>query len=269
MDRRPIILWRLFIAIALLLLSGAKRLHGQALAVLGSNGQQPPSAIPLKPAANSWMLKPTPYLAWNQDIAPSVRAQRDANWDNAAFNKKPLTGPDVDLGNFSSCTGDYDMAWEPSDISIHVPNRAVLTATFAKFRSVLSASEISIYTEITLQVDEVFQDQTGTGHPFKHQNIDLLLYGGTVILRSGQAFSLHTEPCDYSMEPEHKYLLVLSYEPVGDFYHPYDIWDISNGTVQALDQRNQYLAHEGKSALNGLRVEQLDAVLHKLLDGQN
>src|SRR5215472_15485283 len=248
MGRRPITLGRLFIAIAFLLLSAAKLLHGQALLVLGSSGQQSASTIPLKPAANSWMLKPTPYLAWNQDISSSARAQRDANWDKAAFNKKPLTGPDVDLGNFSSCTGDYDMAWEPSDISIHVPNRAVLTATFSKFRSVLSASEISIYTEMTLQVDDVFQDQTGTGHPFKNKNIDVLIYGGTVILRSGQTFSLATEPCDYAIEPGRKYLLVLSYQPAGDFYEPYDTWDISDGVVRAVDQRIQYLAHENQSA---------------------
>lgn len=230
---------------------------------------QSSSAVRSTPAANSWMLTPTPYVAWNQDIAPDVRAQRDKSFDRAAFNTKPLTAPDVHLGNLSSCTGDYDMAWEPSDIRIHVANRAVLTASFTKFHSVLSASETSIYTEVALQVDEVFQDRTGTGHPIRHGNIDLLLYGGTVTLRSGQTLSIATKPCDYTIQPGRKYLLVLSYEPAGDFYEALDIWDISDGTIRAVDQRNQYLAHEGKSALNGLPVGQLGSVLHKLLYEQN
>ncbi len=119
------------------------------------------ATVPEKPSANSWMLTPTPYRQWNQDIQPSVRAQRDAAWDEAAMIKEPLT-LSVRRGNINSCTGDYDMAWEPLDLSIHVPNRAVLTATFVKFRSVLSASQISLYTEIKLLVDEVFQDQTIT-----------------------------------------------------------------------------------------------------------
>jgi hypothetical protein len=211
------------------------------------------------------MLEPTPYLAWNKDIAPSVRAQRDANWDQAGFNKKPLTAPDVELGNLNSCVGDYDMSLEPHDISIHVPNRAVLTATFTNFRSVLSASEISLYTEETMEVDEVFQDQTGTGHPAKHQNIDVLRYGGTVTLRSGRTFTIATEPCDYSVEPGHKYLLVLTYEPVGNFYGAYDIWDITDGKVRAVDQRNRYLVEQRQSVLNGLTVEQLGPALQKLL----
>jgi hypothetical protein len=34
-------------------------------------------------------------------------------------------------------------------------------------------------------------------------------------------------------------------------------------------QRNEYVAHEGKSALNGLPVKQLDAVLPKALNDHN
>lgn len=227
------------------------------------------ATVPTKPSANSWMLNPTPYLQWNQDILPSLRAQRDAAWDEAdVIQKEPLT-LNVGRGSTNSCVGDYDMEWEPSDISIHVPNRAVLTATFTKFRSVLSASEVSLYTEIKLQVDEVFQDQTGTGEPFKRKHIDLLIRGGTVILRSGGTLSVATEPCDYSLQPGRKYLLVLSYQPVGDFYEVYDGWDITDGIIRAVGQRNQYVAHEGNSALNGLPVWQLDVVLPKLLNGHN
>ncbi len=66
-----------------------------------------------------------------------------------------------------------------------------------------------------------------------------------------------------------KYLLVLSYQPVGDFYKIYDAWDITDGTIRAVRQRNQYVAHEGKSALNGLPAWQLDVVLPKLLNDHN
>jgi len=29
-----------------------------------------------KPAANAWMLTPTPYLEWNKDISPSLASDR-------------------------------------------------------------------------------------------------------------------------------------------------------------------------------------------------
>ena len=217
-----------------------------------------------KPAANAWMLTPTPYLEWNKDVPPAVRAQRNRLWDEASGRRVPLTGPPVEAGS-GPVGEDSDIGFEPLDIVGSVLNRAILTATFTKYRSVLSTSELSIYTEVTLHVDQVFQDRTGSGHPFSNQNITLSLFGGTVALRSGQILSDNTGARELFLEPGHKYLLVLSYEKAGDFYRLADNWDITDGTVRPNDHRTQYLAKEGRSSLNGIAVQQLAPAIDKLL----
>ncbi len=216
-----------------------------------------------KPAANAWMLTPTPYGAWNQDISPALRAQRDRFSDEISHQKVPLTVPS-DAAEADLATSDVDMAAEPFDI-MSAPNRAILTATFTKYRSVLSASDLSIYTEVTMHVDQVFEDQTVSGHPFHDRDITLLLSGGTVTLRSGSSLSYHVAPRRLFLQPGHRYLLVLSYESAADFYEPYDDWDISDGTVRANTGRTRALAKDGRSSLNGLAVDKLGPAVDKLL----
>src|ERR1039458_6127661 len=110
-----------------------------ALATTASSQTAPDNKS--KPAANAWMLTPTPYLEWNKDIPPAVRSQRDAFWDEVTHREWPLTvRRDGAFGG-----GDrYDNGTEPE--IPEVPNRVILTATFTASRSVLSASEKSIYT---------------------------------------------------------------------------------------------------------------------------
>ena len=62
-----------------------------ALATVASSQTAPDNKS--KPAANAWMLTPTPYLEWNKDIAPALRTQRDRHWDDDVnFQREwPLT----------------------------------------------------------------------------------------------------------------------------------------------------------------------------------
>src|ERR1700678_2806022 len=65
------------------------------LVCLGATASpQAPSADTPKPAANAWMLTPTPYLEWNKGISPEIRAARDRYADvlqGASARKYPLT----------------------------------------------------------------------------------------------------------------------------------------------------------------------------------
>lgn len=211
-----------------------------------------------KPAANAWMLTPTPYLEWNKDIAPSVRAQRDRFWDEVTHRDKPLTvEPD---GTFMG----EDFSGTDPEIP-DMPNRAILIATFTKSRSVLSASEFSIYTEVTMRVEEVFENHTGSGRLAMHDDITVMFSGGTVSLRSGRTLTDNTQPRDLFPQPGHKYLLLLSYNSQGDWYGYGDSWDISDGIVRADSRRTQYLAKHGRSSLDGLTVQQLGPALAKEL----
>jgi hypothetical protein len=218
------------------------------------------SAGAAKPAANAWMLTPTPYLEWNNNIATSVRAARDRYIDRGAVGQKyPLTSPHADpLG---PGIGD---GIPKSDIR-PVANRVILTGTFTNHRSVLSASEFSLYTEVTMRVDNVFEDQSNSG-AIPYEEITILVGGGTVFLKDGRILSYGTQPVPFSLQPDHKYLLMLSYYREGDFYLVADDWDISDGIVLPNTRPGEYRAQHGLSALSGLTMEQLGPALQKLLD---
>jgi hypothetical protein len=215
-----------------------------------------------KPAANAWMLTPTPYLEWNKDISPSLREERDRFWDDLSPREFPLTVKQGHGGGFGG--PDYWDDGKQPEIP-DVLDRAVLTATFSAHRSVLSASEKSIYTEITMRVQQVFEDKTGSSHLAPHKDITLMLNGGTVALRSGRILSDSVKPCELSPQPERSYLLVLQHQKEGDWYELIEDWDITDGIVRANTGWGQYLAKHGRSRLNGLPVEQLGAVLSEEL----
>ncbi len=229
--------------------------------LMGAAAAQTGSTNNSKPAANSWMLTPTPYLEWNKDISPAVRTQRDHFWDKSAPQRLPLSAPYPDA--MAVNTGEDGGGTKPEIRDF--PNRVILTGTFEKHRSVLSASEFSLYTEATVRVGEVFDDQSGSGHPIANQDITLLISGGTVALRSGRILTHNTDPREPFLEPGHKYLFVLVYYGEGDFYQFCDDWDISDGTVRANTPRTQYLARAGRSSLDGLPIQQLGPTLDKLL----
>ena len=107
-----------------------------------------------KPAPNAWMLTPTPYLEWNKGIAPSVRAARDEFWDSLTFREVPITSP----ASVSPAVGGGPVSTCGPEIRDST-NRAIATASFTSHRSVLSASEFSMYTELTLHVDEVLRTE--------------------------------------------------------------------------------------------------------------
>ncbi len=212
-----------------------------------------------KPAPNAWMLTPTAYLDWNKDISHSVRAERDRYLDQGAVGQKlPLTAPHPDA------VGPGHGGGVPRSDVRPAPNRVILAGTFTNHRSVLSASEFSLYSEVTVHVDEVFDDQSGSGaHPDK--DITILVGGGTVTLASGRVLSYHTDPVRYSLQPDHKYLLILSYYSAGDFYLVMDDWDTSDGTLRPNTVPGEYRANHGLSSLSGLTVEQLGPAVDKLL----
>jgi hypothetical protein len=93
------------------------------------------------------------------------------------------------------------------------------------------------------------------------------VYGGTVVLKDGKTFSVDAVmvPPDGFIQPDHKYLLVLGYHKDGDFFGYGDSWDVTSGTLRATSLRAEYFAQNGHSALNGIKVDQLDAVMTKQL----
>ncbi|HSY11019.1 MAG TPA: hypothetical protein VK976_02415 [Verrucomicrobiae bacterium] len=232
-----------------------------ALLVLASAGFA--QSTDSKPPADAWMKEPTPYLAWNNGISPELRAARNRFWDDASMSDIPLTQE----GSLRVSGGSYDMTWDSSEISDRLPNRTIVTATFTNHRSVLSTSERSLYSEVTFRVDKVYEDNTGKEEPLAGRDITLIVYGGTVVLKDGKDFSVNAVMIspDGFIQPDRKYLLALSYDKDGDFFEYGDSWDMTDGTLRATSGRAEYFVQDGHSALNGIKVEQLDAVMAKQL----
>jgi hypothetical protein len=218
-----------------------------------------------KPAVDAWMQEPTPPSARNE-VTPELRAARDRFWDACSMSDRPLTSP----GSGRVSGGSYDMTWDPYEISIRTPNRVVLTATLMNHRSVLTTSEYSLYTEVILRVDKVYDDQSGRKAPIAGHDVTMILYGGSVRMQDGTAFTIKpaSHPPDF-IEPGHKYLLVLGYQKDGDFFEYGDSWDMTTGILRATSSRDLYFAGGGQMhthpLLNGIPVELMDDAVSRAL----
>ena len=224
-----------------------------------------------QPAANAWMLVPTPYLEWNRDVSPEIRAARDGYMDQvtppvfAASSdppqRIPLTSPDFhEYVTPSGCDG----AASGPEIRDY-PNRAIVIGRFINHHSVLSRSGYSLYTEITLSVEQVFENQTGSHSLSPQQEITVVVPGGTVALPSNRTLTYLTRPREWSLQPNRIYLLLLSYHGEGEFYFVMGDWEVSDGAIRPNDCRTVYWARTGRSSLNGLPTQQLGPALDKIL----
>jgi hypothetical protein len=233
-----------------------------AISAVVGVGQAPRSAAGPKSIAapNAWMKTPTDPSV--PDGTPeAVRMQRDAVWDGLIGARLPLTPENA----WRSGISEGSSLGEPAEI-MEVPNRAVLIGHFASFRSILTSSGRAIYTEVTVQASNVFEDISGRSR--ESGTATVIFPGGTVKTADGQVMSFLTQPRTYFMQPGKTYLLVLAYHADGDFYGFGKDWDVSDGTVRAdngLDRRRE---REGRSTLIGLSTEQLIRLLSERFKGK-
>lgn len=209
-----------------------------------------------KTAANRWMQTPVDVRAQTDVVSTAERQARDAYWDDAIGASAPLSQPnaigtEMPLGDAMPNTPEFgdlgDGVW--------------LIGKFEGYRTLLSASQRSVYTEIDLRVRHVF------GHP----NVPTLqvgtlihvdLAGGTILAPWGSVLSYALHPQRYELQPNHSYLLPLGYHPSGNFYtgggpNTVRCWDLTDGTVRPGSHFQEYLAAHGRSEVNGLKVADL------------
>jgi hypothetical protein len=201
----------------------------------------------VQPAANAWMKLPTQQNQW--DLVPkSVRTLRDEFWDHSGIAMpEPLT-PE----NAAASGVEVEGPFSPDSPELPMfPERAIVTGTFKAFRSHLSSSGRSLYTEMIFQTHVVMEAPDGSDLA-PETDITICFPGGTVTTQSGQTISYLTQPRWLFLQPSRSYLLVLSHHQQGNFYMLADDWDISDGTVRPNTRRNESRAKSSKSFLSGI-----------------
>lgn len=210
-------------------------------------------------AANSWIKTPTPDSS-PDNVPPPIRSARSEFFDKGIGAASQLT-PDSAAAVHLSEGSHFNVTGETPPEIPDAAARAVLTGTFIGYRSVLTSSRRSIYTEVNITVSHVFEapERLAEG-----STITLALPGGTVGTTNG-TISYLTDPKAYSIEPNKRYLFVLSYHPKGDFYSLIATWNLSTGVVKPNSGAEQARAEAGESLLVGLTEDQLIPALNSLL----
>jgi hypothetical protein len=200
-------------------------------------------------AANLWMTYPVPWSPATDAVPLDVRRERDKYFDDLIGLPSPLT-PENARG--SGLSEGARLGAQPEIFD--APNRAILIATFSQYQPVLSNSGRSVYTEVTLSVQDVFEDPAGT---LPGNSIVLVLPGGTVKTDSGAALSFLAQPRQYFISAGRTYLFVMSYHADGKFYMLAQGWDLTDGSVR----RNFATSKDAPANLNGLTVQELIKIL--------
>jgi hypothetical protein len=195
------------------------------------------------------------------DLSPYFRHLRDEYWD-------------FRYGNFGVLTPQTHIYWGQAfgpwigDNGLELPNlgknEGGLIGTFARFKSVLSASGRAIYTDVTFTVGHVFLDAAG-GHAALGGEITIDIIGGTVRTPSGEIISEYTEPRAYFMQPGRTYVLWgLVYEANGGFYTSgIPDWELLDGVVRANFDVAAAKAHGRATAFIGLTQDELIPLIHE------
>jgi hypothetical protein len=210
--------------------------------------------------ANAWLRTPASSLRTTGSVSQSVRASRDQYFDTLFGAPSALTATTASWAHIGHEISAPDITKIPEIPQI--PDRVILTGTFAKFESILSQSQRSIYTEVGFSVDRVLADPKG--QLARGVMVTAIIPGGTVQI-AGDTLSYLVDPEDFFIQPQKRYLLVLSYHSDGDFYTFVKNWDLSDGVVKPNSKVEQIRAAKGKAILSGKSETQLPAAVPPLL----
>jgi hypothetical protein len=219
------------------------------LTVLATDSAISQSPANTSPApANAWMRTPTRELDRTKQTGTVTRAERDQFWDKSIIAQRaPLTADTAGRSELS------EGSWGPNPPEIATfPDRTILIAKFTSFQSILTESGRALYTDIILQVVDVIQGP----HASPDTQITVSVPGGTVETSSGQVISYLTRPQNLFLQPARTYIMVLSYQKLGDFYRLGNNWDITNGVVKPNTHFDQMIFEQGRSSISGQNKEE-------------
>jgi hypothetical protein len=211
-----------------------------------------------------WMLAPVDIHNQKDAATPTERQIRDRHWDKRIGARAPLSS-DSPVEHEVGVKGHRFSIEEFTDWDLL--GGVWLTGTFEGYRTYLSSSERSIYTEIDFRVTRI------VGHPkVPDLHVDSLVTigrpGGTVLYSQGHVISYQGPAREHDFQPAHSYLLRLEYVPSGNYFIDNDVhrWDIGDGTAKPDTYKELSRSYRGESSIAGLPVENAMKVLEDKID---
>lgn len=196
-------------------------------------------------AQGSWRHFTQDLALANPDfVAPQDKAARDFFFDK-------LIGADLPLDQSGNVPRIHSV-WERVGPTPEVitSDDGVAVVGFSSFRCIASASKRSIYTEVSMTVEDVLKDTTGTLG--RHESISVLLPGGKVKFASGKTVAWDINDNDYEIQPNGRYLIFLTHVKEGDFFLEDKRWLLNNGKAVANTVEDAIRSHQLTSKYSGL-----------------
>jgi len=216
-------------------------------------------------AENRWMRVPVELPSKGDPVSQVDRQARDDYWDNLIGASEPLSQPGARSRSMPLANAAPDLP-EFGDLDDGV----WVVGKIENYRTLLSASKRSVYTELDFRIQHVF------GHPnvpslSEGSQIDIDLPGGTIGAPWGATISYEVHPEKYYYQPGHTYLIALGYHPHGNFYtggpsNAAKRWDVTDGTIRPGNSLQAYRAANKKSEIDGLPLNDATALVDKKFD---
>jgi hypothetical protein len=224
-----------------------------------------PSEPDFTNAANKWQLSAAKLESQIDTVNPILREQRDAFWKvPLATYRDEKKAAEASGGAMFTSPGSW--FYSPGDPEFSAVKGATwVIATFESFHVYASDRDYELlYTEMNFRVEQIFKQPEGlslSGGAL----VDAAIPGGRIESPNGKVFTSRIEPEQRGLQPGHKYLLQLLYEPQGAFFLANACWDVSSGKVESDSPVEAYRIAHGRFSIVGMSLSDLINYLPKAL----
>jgi hypothetical protein len=245
--RKQTILFSLLTVVAV----GSLGLLGKVLLAQTPAAESDP--VSSAPRHDAWRIEPRALPPPSIDREQNELLDQRGSYFDSMLGRSgvPLDQPQPPRNGGSS--GSYGVEDEiPFFPKQNAGRETIVVAKFDSYQPYLTPSHLSIYTDIKLSVEQVLAP--GSSGVAPGNTIEVLLDGGTVKLPDGKTITsrIYNDSGNYSLEPGHRYLLILSYEDKGNFFTNYKDWELANGVAVPNRQDEAVRFQEGRSKYSGL-----------------
>jgi hypothetical protein len=205
-------------------------------------------------AENRWQLKAVDPRSQPDTASADERARRDRYWKTLLENIRGASG----------ISGQY-ASQAPSEFPVQ-PGDIWMIATFSSSHVYeINQDPALIYTEMNLHIDHLFR-QPSELNLSNGEVVDVGIKGGRIKDPTGHIQEAGWfGPMKHSLQPDHKYLLQLLYDPQDGVLIPGAHWDLSSGTVQTEASTERGGAARPASAISGMTTDELTARFASIL----